>query len=560
MAGGGGRKGDATASAGGRTSRAKANGGGAANRDKDNGGSLPVQPLARPRRSATTEEARLAHMLGDDAGELATVLTAITKNPAALAKAKAAIATAAGQSDINPNGKRNRPQMTSLFQDDSESSDDESEKDGGAAGGTRGAGKESSPELSGSEYNESDAEKDPASDDDSDDDLEEEDVAKELGPDGGTADGGSAEEDPLADLMATIPGKEKPRKKKKKAGNSGAIIPVPRDKGGKPQAKSCRSTAGELVLNAASTGAGFDLNLLLMSHLKMQQAQAEQLARNDRMEKAMHQLLNCFKKSKSGSSQQSSDPATSSVTVTQQAEASEQQLGLLERLKANPKLLSSAKSTTKLLVSDAVNLSLLTSGVADSELMRSNTQLALRVSPDPEQEELFEELYEDLIQPHQMDKFRMKRGQLVSKIRGAGDAYRKAGTDAYGDLRFRTVLAKACNVDVDNQPVPDQLIATIAQLAMVEVVLELHFRGIKRLEKQEAKMLRVREEALAGEARVSAFVLVVAPEDPSVCPMRLQGRVAERAKALAAADRADRDGSGSSEQANETAANPEAVV
>jgi hypothetical protein len=62
---------------------------------------------------------------------------------------------------------------------------------------------------------------------------------------------------------------------------------------------------------------------------------------------------------------------------------------------------------------------LLTSGVADSELMRSNTKLALRVGPDPEQEDLFDELYEDFIQAHQMDKFRMKRGQAVSIIRGA---------------------------------------------------------------------------------------------------------------------------------------------
>lgn len=63
---------------------------------------------------------------------------------------------------------------------------------------------------------------------------------------------------------------------------------------------------------------------------------------------------------------------------------------------------------------------MLTSGVADSELMRSNTKLAFRVGPDPEQEELFNELYEDFIQPHQMDKFRQKRGQAVSAIRAAG--------------------------------------------------------------------------------------------------------------------------------------------
>lgn len=53
----------------------------------------------------------------------------------------------------------------------------------------------------------------------------------------------------------------------------------------------------------------------------------------------------------------------------------------------------------------------------------------------------------------------------------AGDAYRKLGPDAYGDPRFRRVLAKACGVDTDNQPVPDKLIVTVARLAMVEVVV-----------------------------------------------------------------------------------------
>ncbi|GAQ83661.1 hypothetical protein KFL_001560300 [Klebsormidium nitens] len=528
-------------------------------------------------------------MLGDDAGEFATLVTALTKNPAALAKAKAAIATAAGQSEGNANGKRNRPQMTSLFQDNE--SDEESGEDDDA-GGAEAADKEPSDELSGSEYNEGEDDGEEETDGEGDDDLEEEDIAKELGSEeaqngperSGEADGGDAEEDTgLADLLAAIPRKEETRKKRKKSGNSGAIVPVTTKKGEKSQANGRRSAAGGLVLNAASTEAGIDLNLLLLSHLKMQQAQAEQLARNDRMEKSMIQLLNCFKKSRPGSSQQSPDPTTSSATVTQQGGVSEHQLGLLERLKANPKLLNSAKSPIKLLVSGAVNLSMLTSGVADSELMRSSTKLALRVGPDPEQEELFEELYEDFIQAHQMDKFRMKRGQAVSTIRAAAtkwynlpatgtedwskittellagkgfshcDAYRKAGTDAYGDIRFRTMLAKACGVDVDHQPVPDQLIVTIARLALVEVVLELHFRGIKRLEKQEAKMLQVREEALAGETRISAFVLVVAPEDPSVCPMRLQSRAGERAKALAAAGANE---NGSTEQTHDSAANP----
>jgi hypothetical protein len=67
-------------------------------------------------------------------------------------------------------------------------------------------------------------------------------------------------------------------------------------------------------------------------------------------------------------------------------------------------------------------------------------------------------------------------------------------------------------------------------------------------------MLHLREEALAGEPRVSAFVVVLAPEDPTVCPMRLQSRAAERAKAMAAAGANENC---SSEQANDTAANPE---
>lgn len=69
--------------------------------------------------------------------------------------------------------------------------------------------------------------------------------------------------------------------------------------------------------------------------------------------------------------------------------------------------------------------------------------------------------------------------------------------------------------------------------------LELLFRGVKRLEKQELKMLQVREEVLEAERRDSSFVVVVAPEDPSVCPMRLQSRAAERAKLLAAARQVD---------------------
>lgn len=54
-------------------------------------------------------------------------------------------------------------------------------------------------------------------------------------------------------------------------------------------------------------------------------------------------------------------------------------------------------------------------------------------------------------------------------------------------------------------------------------------------------MLRVREEALAKEPRDSSSVVVVAPEDPSVCPARLQSKAAERAKVLAAAQ-ANEDG------------------
>lgn len=74
----------------------------------------------------------------------------------------------------------------------------------------------------------------------------------------------------------------------------------------------------------------------------------------------------------------------------------------------------------QLLASDAVNLSLLTSGVPDSDIMMSNTKLAFRVGPNPEQEELFDELYQDFIQAHQMDKFRQKRGQAVSAIHAVG--------------------------------------------------------------------------------------------------------------------------------------------
>jgi hypothetical protein len=93
--------------------------------------------------------------------------------------------------------------------------------------------------------------------------------------------------------------------------------------GGKSRSNIHRSVAADLVLSAASNEAGIDLNLLLMSHLKMQQAQAEQLARNDRLEKSMTQLLNCFKKTRPGLSQQSLHPATSSVTVSQQVIYSE---------------------------------------------------------------------------------------------------------------------------------------------------------------------------------------------------------------------------------------------
>lgn len=50
------------------------------------------------------------------------------------------------------------------------------------------------------------------------------------------------------------------------------------------------------------------------------------------------------------------------------------------------------------------------------------------------------------------------------------------------------------------------------------------------------RMLHAREEYLDKEPRASSFVLLVAPEDPSVCPSRLKSRAAERAKSLAQAD------------------------
>jgi hypothetical protein len=178
MAGGGGRKGDNAASAGGK--RAKANGG-ALPKDKEDSGPLPSLP-ERPKRSATTEEARLAHMLGDDAGEVAKWLTKNCKNPAALAKAKAAIAAAAGQPDsANANGKRNRPQMQNLIAEDSSEEEDELNVDaGGTEAASRRARREPSVEHSGSEYKEGeDGEEE--TDSEGDNDLEEEDAAKELG-------------------------------------------------------------------------------------------------------------------------------------------------------------------------------------------------------------------------------------------------------------------------------------------------------------------------------------------------------------------------------------------
>lgn len=77
-----------------------------------------------------------------------------------------------------------------------------------------------------------------------------------------------------------------------------------------------RSAAGQLVLNAASPAPDCDINLLLVSHLKMQQVQAEQLARNDRIEKMVSQLLNCIKR-RPGTTQ-SPEPATPSASITQQ--------------------------------------------------------------------------------------------------------------------------------------------------------------------------------------------------------------------------------------------------
>jgi hypothetical protein len=65
--------------------------------------------------------------------------------------------------------------------------------------------------------------------------------------------------------------------------------------------------------------------------------------------------------------------------------------------------------------------------------------------------------------------------------------------------------------------------------------LELLFRGVKRLDKPELKMLSLREETLAREPRKTSFVSIVEPEDPLVCPSRLKNRAAARAHARLAA-------------------------
>jgi hypothetical protein len=100
----------------------------------------------------------------------------------------------------------------------------------------------------------------------------------------------------------------------------------------------------------------------------------------------------------------------------------------------------------QLLASDAVNLSLLTSNMPDSEVMSSNTKLALRVSPDdPENFDLFEPLYEDLIQNSQADRFRQKRGQLVSGIRtDALEVFRlpAAGTEEWSKTTSELLAGK----------------------------------------------------------------------------------------------------------------------
>lgn len=133
---------------------------------------------SRPKRAATTQEARLAHMLGKD-GELAAWLI---KNPSALAKvAKQKVAAAtpsAGQSQ--PNGgsiKRKRVQIKNTVpQSDDDGTDDDMDP---ASKGV--AEREASPELSGSDYAPNDGEDgEEESDGGMGDDMEDEDE-EELG-------------------------------------------------------------------------------------------------------------------------------------------------------------------------------------------------------------------------------------------------------------------------------------------------------------------------------------------------------------------------------------------
>lgn len=76
------------------------------------------------------------------------------------------------------------------------------------------------------------------------------------------------------------------------------------------------------MLKSASKEPAFDANLLLASHLRMQQAQAEQLARNDRLEKVIGQLVAVIKQKGPGASRPSLESATPSSSVTQQVNGS----------------------------------------------------------------------------------------------------------------------------------------------------------------------------------------------------------------------------------------------
>lgn len=165
-----------------KSKKSKNNNGGASAGNEGDTDPGSLQLANRPRRLATTEEARLKHMLGDDAGEIAKWLA---KNPAALAKAKAARAKVTVESTVNVNGKRERPQMKSLFPDgeSSEDKDEDEDGDGDSSDDDDGSGaarREHSPELSESEYKEGDDGEEEESDGEKSDDLEEEDVAKEL--------------------------------------------------------------------------------------------------------------------------------------------------------------------------------------------------------------------------------------------------------------------------------------------------------------------------------------------------------------------------------------------